>query len=38
MTPTGYSEDALFAQKKTAVFQHIYEAYYGARRSVYAAT
>ena len=28
---------ALFEQKATAVFQHIYDAYYGAGRSVYAA-
>ena len=27
----------LFEQKTTAVFQHVYDAYYGAERSVYAA-
>ncbi len=27
----------LFEQKTTAVFQHVYDAYYGAGRSVYAA-
>jgi type I restriction enzyme R subunit len=27
----------LFDQKTTAVFQHVYDAYYGAGRSVYAA-
>ncbi len=34
--PTVYTPE-LFAQKTTAVFEHIYDAYYGAGRSVYAA-
>ncbi len=34
--PTVYTRE-LFAQKTTAVFEHIYDAYYGAGRSVYAA-
>jgi type I restriction enzyme R subunit len=34
--PKAYTPE-LFAQKSTAVFQHVYEAYYGAGRSVYAA-
>jgi type I restriction enzyme R subunit len=34
--PRAYTPE-LFEQKTTAVFQHIYDAYYGAGRSVYAA-
>jgi type I restriction enzyme, R subunit len=34
--PKAYTPD-LFEQKTSAVFQHIYDAYYGAGRSVYAA-
>jgi type I restriction enzyme, R subunit len=34
--PKAYTTD-LFEQKTSAVFQHIYDAYYGAGRSVYAA-
>ena len=33
--PRAYTPD-LFEQKATAVFQHVYDAYYGAGRSVYA--
>ena len=33
--PRTYTPD-LFEQKTTAVFQHIYDSYYGAGRSVYA--
>jgi type I restriction enzyme, R subunit len=33
--PKAYSPE-LFEQKTTAVFQHVYDAYYGAGRSVYA--
>jgi type I restriction enzyme R subunit len=35
--PKVYTPE-LFEQKTTAVFQHVYDAYYGAGRSVYAAT
>jgi type I restriction enzyme R subunit len=34
--PRAYTPE-LFEQKTTAVFQHVYDAYYGAGRSVYAA-
>ena len=34
--PKAYTPE-LFEQKSTAVFQHVYDAYYGAGRSVYAA-
>ena len=34
--PKAYTSE-LFEQKTTAVFQHVYDAYYGAGRSVYAA-
>jgi len=34
--PRAYTPE-LFGQKTTAVFQHVYDAYYGAGRSVYAA-
>ena len=34
--PTAYTPE-LFEQKTTAVFEHVYDAYYGAGRSVYAA-
>jgi len=34
--PKAYTPE-LFEQKTTAIFQHIYDAYYGAGRSVYAA-
>ena len=34
--PRAYTPD-LYEQKTTAVFQHIYDAYYGAGRSVYTA-
>jgi len=34
--PRAYTPE-LFEQKATAVFQHVYDAYYGAGRSVYAA-
>jgi len=34
--PKVYTPE-LFEQKTTAVFQHVYDAYYGAGRSVYAA-
>jgi type I restriction enzyme R subunit len=34
--PKAYTPE-LFEQKTTAVFQHVYDAYYGAGRSVYAA-
>jgi type I restriction enzyme R subunit len=34
--PRAYTTE-LFEQKTTAVFQHVYDAYYGAGRSVYAA-
>jgi type I restriction enzyme R subunit len=34
--PRAYTSE-LFEQKTTAVFQHVYDAYYGAGRSVYAA-
>ena len=34
--PRVYTPE-LFEQKTTAVFQHVYDAYYGAGRSVYAA-
>jgi type I restriction enzyme, R subunit len=34
--PTVYTSD-LFEQKSTAVYQHIFDAYYGAGRSIYAA-
>lgn len=34
--PRAYTPE-LFQQKTTAVFQHVYDAYYGAGRSVYAA-
>ena len=34
--PTAYTSE-LFEQKTTAVFEHVYDAYYGAGRSVYAA-
>ena len=33
--PRAYAPE-LFEQKTTAVFQHVYEAYYGAGMSVYA--
>ena len=33
--PSAYTPE-LFEQKTTAVFQHVYDSYYGARRSVYA--
>jgi type I restriction enzyme R subunit len=35
--PKAYTPD-LFVEKATAVFQHIYDAYFGAGKSVYAAT
>jgi type I restriction enzyme R subunit len=34
--PRAYTPE-LFEQKTTAVFQHVYDAYYGAGRSIYAA-
>ena len=34
--PSAYTPE-LFEEKTTAVFQHVYDAYYGAERSVYAA-
>ena len=34
--PRAYTPE-LFEQKTTAVFQHVYDAYYGEGRSVYAA-
>ncbi|MCX5971743.1 MAG: type I restriction endonuclease subunit R [Coprothermobacterota bacterium] len=34
--PRAYTSE-LFKQKTTAIFQHVYDAYYGAGRSVYAA-
>ena len=34
--PRAYTPE-LFEQKTAAVFQHVYDAYYGAGRSVYAA-
>jgi len=34
--PRAYTQE-LFRQKSTAVFQHVYDAYYGSGRSVYAA-
>ena len=34
--PGAYTPE-LFEQKSTAVFQHVYDAYYGAGQSVYAA-
>jgi len=34
--PRAYTPE-LFEQKTAAVFQHVYDAYYGAGRSIYAA-
>jgi len=33
--PGAYTPE-LFEQKTTAIFQHVYDAYYGSGRSVYA--
>lgn len=34
--PEAYTPD-IFEQKSTAIFQHVYESYYGAGQSIYAA-